>query len=113
MEIQINTDNASVHAVATPSGDLFEYEYDEGGRVTVIVFRGEPYREFAYDSTWLKRVTTPLLDTCFRSYLDGHLVEALWRDVLNSTLRRVRYNYDSTGRPTDAATESVHPPPFV
>jgi len=59
----------------------------------------------SYDATWLSRVTTPLLDTCYRSYLNDHLVESIWRDVLNRTLWRSRYNYNSMGHPTDAATE--------
>jgi YD repeat-containing protein len=46
IDIEINTNSAAVDAVVTPSGALFEYEYDAIGRVTAIVFRGEPYREF-------------------------------------------------------------------
>jgi YD repeat-containing protein len=46
IDIEINTSSAAVDAVVTPSGALFEYEYDAIGRVTAIVFRGEPYREF-------------------------------------------------------------------
>jgi YD repeat-containing protein len=88
IDIFLNASLGVVDAVGTD----WDYEYDSAGRVVAILYRDNLHRMLTYDSEWLVGVSVPSLQTCWRSYLDGQLVETSWKDLLNTTLDRVRYS---------------------
>jgi hypothetical protein len=94
-EIYIDASMGGVKTVRDRGGDVWVYVYDVTGRVIRIMYRGVMFRKFEYDSEGrLTSVTNPRLNTCWRTYAEGSLVETSWKDPLNTTLNRVRFSYD-------------------